>query len=285
MAQNYKKILESILGEPISDLRPLGGGCIAQSMKAVTSAGNSYFVKDYGAGAEAVAAAEAHGLQRLQKTGAIGVAEVLHQRASLLVLRFIETGSAAQGFFERFGEQLAQLHRASSQSFGFCQDNFIGSTEQKNTPQTKNWSEFFAHNRLGFQLQLAQKNGLATAQLQRNVEHIIDKSDQIVGGRTVQPALIHGDLWSGNFLIDAQGMPVIIDPACYFADREMEFAMVFLFGGFDQSFLESYQYHFPLDSDWKDRIAVYKLYHILNHLNIFGSGYLSQALALSERYQ
>ena len=175
------------------------------------------------------------------------------------------------------------MHRqGTSTSFGFTEDNFIGATVQPN-PQNSDWVEFWIEHRIGFQLKLASDNGFAFALKQletsfsRGIRRVLQEPSEA-------PALIHGDLWSGNYLVSAAGHPVVIDPAAYYAHREAEFGMTTLFGGFDQAFYNAYDEAFPLAEGWEDRVEIYRLYHLLNHLNLFGQSYLSGCREIMQKF-
>ena len=232
---------------------------------------------------------EAEGLQAIRSTAAFKVPDVIgvgetegqsEQRTQFLVLEYIPPAPRSKNFFETFGRQLAQMHQANHQEsrFGFSSDNFIGSTPQKNTWHT-DWVEFFATQRLEFQLKLANGSNLATPELNKGCDKLILQLDRFIGS-SEPPALLHGDLWSGNYLISQDGNPVLIDPAAYFGARECEFGMIKLFGGFNSQFYDAYNEAYPLSDGWEQRTEIYQLYHLLNHLNLFGTSYLPQCLQI-----
>ena len=175
--------------------------------------------------------------------------------------------------WENMGKQLAEMHRVGSNDrFGWERNNTIGSTPQINTwmPQ---WSDFFAQQRIAYQLELAQRRGGNFP----NKEEVVEAVRRSLANCQPQPALVHGDLWSGNAAVMVTGEPVILDPATYYGDREVDIAMTELFGGFPAAFYRGYEATFPLESGYKERKTVYNLYHILNHFNLFGGGYSAQA--------
>ena len=200
---------------------------------------------------------------------------------SWLVTEWIEPQPVAHEFFEQFGRQLAELHRVTAGAqIGWPRDNFLGAAVQLNTA-TDNWVEFVAQNRIGYQLRWAVDQRLADAKLRRQGEAIVAAMSTLLAGRANETSLLHGDLWSGNYLFGATdenlpGAPVIIDPAVYNGCREAEFGMLKLFGSCPPAFYDAYQSTWPLADGWQRRINVYVLYHLLNHLNMFGSGYLGQ---------
>jgi fructosamine-3-kinase len=232
---------------------------------------------------------EVAGLNAMRNARAIRVAEVVGSGESengtcVLVLEAIKSDVPNGDFFERFGRQLAKMHRSStSDRFGFEHDNFLGASLQPNS-WTESWTEFWAESRLGFQLKLARENGLGGSELQSLGDVMVSRLDSLIGGSTERPALIHGDLWSGNWICDERASPVLIDPAVYFANREAEFGMTTLFGGLPKTFYDAYNEAWPMADGWEDRVAIYRLYHLLNHLNLFGSSYLQQCIEILRRF-
>ena len=263
----------------------LSGGCINFAQCFQLENGNRYFVKS-NRDIPGIFQAESDGLKAIASTESFRVPEVIglgktESGTQFLVLEFISPSSPLENFNQQFGRQLAQLHRADHKEsrFGFSGDNFIGSTVQKNAWH-HDWVEFFAVQRLGFQLKLANQNGLATSELNRMCEKLINRLDRFIGSSSESPALIHGDLWSGNYLISSDGAPVLIDPAAYFGNRESEFGMTKLFGGFNSEFYHAYNEAYPLAEGWEQRVDIYQLYHLLNHLNLFGTSYISACLQI-----
>jgi fructosamine-3-kinase len=179
------------------------------------------------------------------------------------------------------GEQLARQHRATRAAFGWDRDNTIGSTPQLNA-WADDWVGFFRERRLRYQLSLAGANGHG-ARLQKRGDLLLANVGAFFTSYTPVPALLHGDLWGGNRMTDVQGRPVIVDPAVYYGDREADLAMTKLFGGFGAAFYAAYQGAWSLDAGATVRQDLYNLYHVLNHLNLFGEGYLGQSLALIDR--
>jgi fructosamine-3-kinase len=194
---------------------------------------------------------------------------------SFLVLEYLEFGRSSAVSERLLGQQLAQLHQQAQPYFGWHRDNTIGSTLQINS-QNEDWLNFWREQRLGFQLQLAAKNGYG-GRLQTLGERLSGELSVLFSDYQPVPSLLHGDLWAGNAATDKQGKPVIFDPACYYGDREADLAMTELFGGFGSDFYAAYQAVWALDVGYQTRKSLYNLYHILNHLNLFGGGYLRQA--------
>jgi fructosamine-3-kinase len=184
-------------------------------------------------------------------------------------------------YWPTLGRQLAVLHNHTAEQFGFAHHNYIGSTPQPN-PWTEDGHAFFAEHRLGYQARLAQAADLLSADDARRVERLAARLTDLI---PAQPAsLIHGDLWSGNAISDAEGRPALIDPAAHYGWAEAELAMTALFGGFPDSFYRAYEDARPLDAGYRERFPLYNLYHLLNHLNLFGRGYLGQVQSILRRF-
>ncbi|MCX7067277.1 MAG: fructosamine kinase family protein [Methylococcales bacterium] len=259
-------------------MQPLLGGDINAAFR-LQDGQNSYFVKLNRPELVAMFAAEFAGLQELASTKTVRSPKpVIYGQCdthSFLVLEYLELSHASLASERLLGQQLAHLHQQVQPYFGWHSDNTIGSTLQSNQ-QSNNWLSFWREQRLGFQLQLAAKNGYG-GRLQTIGERLGSELTVLFGGYTPSPSLLHGDLWAGNAGTDKQGKPVIFDPACYYGDREADLAMTELFGGFSRDFYAAYEDVWALDNGYKARKSLYNLYHILNHLNLFGGGYLRQA--------
>ena len=280
------------VAQNIVAMNSCSGGDINEAAIVQTDQEMLWFVKFNSNAPDGMFTAEADGLNAMRATGAIRVPEVitfgrLDSGESFLVLESIQTGSGGKrsiDFFETFGRSLAEMHRLGSKDgFGFGSDNWLGSSVQLN-PWMKDWSKFWIEARLIPQLKMAQDNGVSDPKLQRLGDQLITRIDQIFGSDCEPPALIHGDLWSGNYLADENGQPTIFDPACYYAHREAEFGMTKLFGSFPKTFYDAYHEAWPLSEGWETRVELYTLYHLLNHLNLFGSSYLGSCLDILERH-
>lgn len=264
--------------------RAVGGGCINDS--ALLSAGErAYFVKLNRAALLPMFEAEAAGLEILAATATLRVPRPLLTGTvggqAFLVMEALDLGgSGARGGAARAGQLLAALHRTTRPEYGWERDNFIGATPQINTPD-RDWVAFWRTRRLGFQLALAARNGYG-GRLQERGERLLAALDQVLDHHP-PASLLHGDLWGGNLGYDRSGQPVIFDPAVYFGDREADLAMTELFGGFGADFYAAYREAWPLAPEYAVRKWLYNLYHVLNHLNLFGGGYLRQAENLIER--
>jgi len=257
--------------------RSVGGGCI-NTAYSLSGNGYRYFVKLNVADRLAMFEAEAAGLGEMAATGTIRVPRPLCVGAtggqSYIVMEHIALGGHRVGGAAEAGRLLAAMHRASRADFGWDRDNTIGSTPQPNAPD-RDWVEFWRRRRLGFQLELAAGNG-HRGRLQKQGERLLDALPALIDHAPV-PSLLHGDLWGGNMAYDGDGQPIIFDPAVYYGDREADLAMTELFGGFGSDFYAAYEDAWALESGYGMRKVLYNLYHILNHLNLFGSGYLRQA--------
>jgi fructosamine-3-kinase len=262
----------------IRQRQPLGGGCINPAWR-VSDGGRDYFVKISAAASLAMYEAEAEGLAELAASGAVRVPlPVCWGSAagqSWLVLEYLPLGGNGTAAMARLGRQLAALHAQPRPCFGWHRDNTIGSTPQPN-PRCDDWIEFWRERRLGFQLNLAARNGY-TGNLQSQGEALLGQFAGLFAGYRPLPALLHGDLWSGNAGRTADGEPVVFDPAVYYGDREADLAMTELFGGFPAGFYAAYREALPLAVGYPQRRMLYNLYHVLNHLNLFGGGYRAQA--------
>ena len=222
-------------------------------------------------------AREAEGLTELRKGDGPRFPEPYLHGEDFLLMEDLAPAPRAVNYWERLGQQLAKLHSRTSDQFGFALDNYLGSTPQLNT-WSRDGFEFFAEQRLGFQARLARDQNLLSraevAQVGRLAAHLPDLIPQ-------QPAsLLHGDLWGGNAISDSLGQPALIDPAAHYGWAEAELAMTALFGGFAEPFYAAYENERPLDSGWRQRLPLYNLYHLLNHLNLFGSSYHSQVMGV-----
>lgn len=276
--------IEEILDEKVVENSSIGGGCIADARKIRTESGREYFIKSYSGTGNSILRNEANGLKELGKARAVRIPDVIYFDEHYLVLEYINTGKRGRKFSQEFGRQFAEMHKLTSEQFGFFENNFIGATPQINLPQKDNWLDFYWEHRLLYQFKLAEKNGYVTPDFNQIFIEFEKRVPGILGESKEKPCVLHGDLWSGNFMIDEYGSPVLIDPAVYYGNREADLGMTRLFGGFDIEFYSSYNESFPLAEGWEYRIDIYKLYHVLNHLNLFGTGYLSQAKSIINNY-
>jgi len=283
---NIVKQIENTTGNRLDNhrLTSIGGGCINSAYKIQTSE-HSYFIKLNQPQLLSMFEAEACGLEEMGALNCVRVPQVIcHGQAdghSYLVLEYIELGSLRGHANQLLGKQLAQLHQHTQAFFGWHIDNTIGSTPQYNNRE-HDWLTFWQQHRLDQQLKFANQNGFG-GKLQDKGQRLSNSLHHFFEGYSPSPSLLHGDLWGGNTAADPQGNPVIFDPACYYGDRETDIAMTELFGGFGGDFFAAYQAEYPLDSGYKVRKTLYNLYHILNHVNLFGGGYLGQAESMIEQ--
>lgn len=257
----------------------VGGGSINDSAIFSGRCGRQFFVKRNQADKLDMFTAEAEGLAALAQAKAIRVPETIctgqASAESFIVMQYIHFGSGNAGSHASLGRQLAQMHRYTATEYGWYRDNTIGSTPQPNT-RSRDWLEFLREQRLGFQLELANRQGGSSA-LAIKGQRLLDGLAFYFDAYCPEASILHGDLWSGNYAFDSDNEPIIFDPAVYFGDRESDIAMTELFGGFQPAFYTAYEKEWPLDSGYVRRKKLYKLYHILNHFNMFGGGYAAQA--------
>ena len=226
--------------------------------------------------------AEAEGLAELRSANEIRVPEVLGcgtiDGRSYLILERLALEPATDAAARRLGRQLASLHGHTQSRFGWHRDNTIGLTPQKND-WSGDWVGFFREHRLGYQVALAAANGY---DLTREGARLGERLPGLFDGYDPEPSLLHGDLWGGNWG-NVGGEPVIFDPAVYYGDREADIAMTRLFGGFGRGFYEAYEASWPMAPGHERRLLLYQLYHVLNHLNLFGASYLARARSLFDQ--
>lgn len=273
--------IRDVHGVASTSFRPVGGGCINNGGRLDTP-GGAFFVKWNNADRfPDMFLKERLGLELLAQSPGPRVPSVFGCGVSgsyqYIALEWIEPGRRSKKYWEELGRALAGLHRTSAALFGLDHDNFIGSLPQVNTP-AMSWCEFFVTRRLEPQLQLLEITPQQHAMLGRffrNLPEIMPED---------KPALLHGDLWSGNVLADEHGGPVLIDPAVYFGHREAELAFSKLFGGFEAGFYDAYQETFPLHPGHHERVGIFNIYPLLVHANLFGGSYLSQAFGIIERW-
>lgn len=266
---------------------PLGGGCINHAVKLDTTAGD-FFLKWHATAPSDIFVKEGAGLDEMRSIDNpyLRIPKVIWSKESdewpgLLLIEYLPDPTTHSGYDERLGRGIALMHRKTASAFGFHHSNYCGNTLQDNT-WTHNWPEFYAYRRIDALVkQLMVSRGLSGEE-QKLYARLIDKMPQLLNHST-KPSLIHGDLWSGNYMYTADG-PALIDPACYYADREMELGMMQLFGGFSNEVWEAYEDEFPLPDGWQERVTLYQLYHVLNHYLLFGGSYGMQALQIARQY-
>lgn len=261
----------------------IGGGCINNALKVDTNTGR-FFLK-WNVNAGDMFEAEADGLKTLQNASTIKIPAVLglgsEEEKDYLLLEWVENGVIQKETWKIFGQQLALMHRTTQDQHGYHRDNYIGSLAQINSKHPS-WHSFFIEERLMPQLRLARSKKLVDKKLSDQFESLFSKLGELIPAE--KPALLHGDLWSGNYMITAAGEPCIFDPAVYFGHRETELAFTTLFGGFDREFYLAYNEQFPLEKGFEDRIDIHNLYPLLVHVNLFGTSYLSGVVSTLKKY-
>ncbi|MEZ5453987.1 MAG: fructosamine kinase family protein [Thiothrix sp.] len=264
-------------------IQPVGGGCINEACMAELGDGSRWFIKLNQASQLEMFAAEADGLHAIRASNTLYAPEpvgygVLDNKA-YLILEYLDLGG--NGNPQLAGEQLAAMHRCTAERYGWFRDNTIGATHQPNR-QHDGWVGFWRQERLGFQLELAKRNGYPGKAYEQGLR-LKERLGGFFTDYQPQASLLHGDLWGGNMAFKRDGTPVIFDPAVYYGDREADLAMTELFGGFGGDFYSAYQTSWLLDKGYSVRKTLYNLYHILNHFNLFGGGYGMQAARMTEK--
>lgn len=227
---------------------------------------------------------EVSGLQCLKACKAVRIPQVLYEgsieNTAFLVLELIREGNKKENYWEELGEGVAAIHLHSNNTFGLDYDNYNGSLVQVND-SSETWSDFFIRNRLLVQLKMAADTQKVGTEFVHLFEGAIKQFQTIFP--IEKPSLLHGDLWSGNFITDEKGSPVLIDPAVYYGHREVDLAMSMLFGGFHRRFYEAYHAVFPLERDWETRVDILNLYPLMVHVNLFGTAYVQRVKSILNR--
>jgi protein-ribulosamine 3-kinase len=268
-------LVSNQFGELVSH-RPVGGGCINNGQVLQAASGRSFFLKTNTAAPQDMFACEVEGLYAIRGKGGPTVPE-----PGFLLMEDLAPAPQRPGFWTEFGHRLAALHNHTGEQFGFFHDNYIGSTPQPN-PWCEDGYQFFAQHRLVYMAGLARdQGGLDEAEFQ-TVARLAERVSRLVPEQSA--SLTHGDLWSGNAMTDSGGGPALIDPAAHYGWAEAELAMTTLFGSFPEVFYRAYGEIRPLEPGYASRFPIYNLYHLLNHLVLFGRGYLGQVKAILARF-
>ncbi len=289
--------LPTALGEPVTITRfeSAGGGCINSALRLYLSTGTTLFVKWNPDAPSDIFECEAEALRIMQQATSLKVptpiivGNATPHTPSFLVLEDLTASNSRSRrdpnikFDEELAKGLAEMHCYCGPAFGFSRDNFIGATPQPNA-WSDSWLEFFRHQRLEHMVKLLSEKGKITGATANLAARFLEKLDRFLGGIATKPVLLHGDLWGGNVMPDANGRPALIDPACYYGHHEADLAMTQLFGGFSARFYEVYAEILPLADGYRERFQIYNLYHILNHAYLFGGGYLNQAVSIMARF-
>jgi protein-ribulosamine 3-kinase len=300
ISQEFKdKIIETLhllgVSSTTIQLEPLHGGCINHAAR-LTAGNHTFFIKWNESPPPGMFQKEAMGLALIKQTKTIRVPEVLgyfegegiqQSLPAFILMEFIPSGKRLSSYtFQNLGEQLAQMHLhtlSPGGKFGLEEDNYLGTSPQTNRWH-EDWGNFFIEQRIKPQMELAFRNGKLPPARRSLLEKLIVRIPEILGNQTHQPVLLHGDLWIGNVLNDPNDHPVLIDPAVFYGDREAEIAYTRLFGGFQSEFYLAYQQVFPLETGFEIRKDLYNLYHLLNHLNLFGEPYGMQVDAIARYF-
>lgn len=286
--QHILELIRTKFGSSISSLQltPVGGGSINHTYQLTTNRKDNLFCKiNSRTKFPGLFEAESSGLELLRAQQVIRVPEVVGsivaEDSQVLVLQWIEQGMRTKAFWKLFGEQLAALHSVTENLFGLPADNYMGSLVQYNNQQD-DWNKFFITQRLEPQVKMAVDNGLLSVKEAAEFEKVYVQLKELFP--TANPQLLHGDLWSGNFLCDSASRPVLIDPAVYYGHPAADLGMTTMFGGFDETFYESYKHLKPFPPNAREQWEVCNLYPLLIHLNLFGSGYKAAILHTIRRY-
>ena len=268
----------------VVDKKPLSGGDINDVYQLKTNLGNFCIKVNDAKKYPNMFEKEAKGLDLLRKS-AFTIPNVIHfgtiANQSYLLLEFIDSKKPKDNFWEKFGQQLAQMHQITQPEFGLDHSNYIGSLVQTNDAH-KDWVDFFFTERIIPQTTVAIDHKKLEVEILFQLEklyHFIETHYP-----KEPPTLLHGDLWSGNYMVDSNGMPALIDPAVYYGNREMDIAMTLLFGGFNPKMYDAYQEVFPLQNDWKERMEIWQLYPLLVHVNLFGGSYIKRVESILEKF-
>jgi protein-ribulosamine 3-kinase len=291
LAKNLESAICQFLSEKhnttvvITNVSPISGGCINEASRLITNVG-SFFVKWNNASRfPLMFEKEAVGLKILKDAQCISVPSVEgfgeYDNVAWLLLAFIEPQNQLPSFWENFGSSLAKQHKVSSENFGLFDDNYIGSLHQHNTPN-QDWVEFFITQRLEKQIKLAKNKGVINNDIIKKFENLYKYLPEFFP--TEPPSLLHGDLWSGNFMTGNNGLACIYDPAVYYGHRLMDIGMSKLFGGFSNSFYSYYNENYPLENNWQEAVDIANLYPLMVHVNLFGGGYLNSVETILKRF-
>ncbi|MFC6858286.1 fructosamine kinase family protein [Zunongwangia atlantica] len=275
------KIIEEKNNLKINNITSLSGGDINNVFLLNTTEGKKVVKVNSATKFPRMFEAEMAGMKALKSAEAIDVPQMIavytESEYSCLLMEYRETGSKSSNFWTVFGKQMADLHKNTQLKFGFSEDNYIGSLPQQNK-EHENIIDFYIEERLEPQFKLAKEQGYGLGDTNKFCSELYNLIPQ------EKPALIHGDLWNGNYLVNAEGHPCLIDPAVAYAPREMDLSMMKLFGGFDSALFNAYFEEFPVEKGFENRVPIWQLYYLLVHLNLFGTGYLGSCKNIIERY-
>jgi len=283
--KEFQNHLSFLIDQPIQNISSVSGGDISLAYKVKTEA-NTYFLKvNRGKDALTMFQTEKMGLEAIAQTQTIYVPKIygcdIFENEAFLLMEFIESKSPSSFDFKNLGLKLAELHQDTAENFGLEEDNFIGSLPQSNTFHVF-WVDFYTQERLLPQLKIAKQRELLSENECPSERTMIENLGNLFAN--IKPSLLHGDLWSGNYLISNEGIPYLIDPAVYYGHHEVDIAMSRLFGGFGNDFYKAYHSIHPRDSSTDARMDIYQLYYLLVHLNLFGRSYYGSVKSILEKY-
>lgn len=288
LAEVITNKLESCLQDSIVEVNPVSGGDINDARLIRTAGGKSFFVKiNEGPSAYPMFQAENKGLELLRTSvpeELLVPASVACEQAgdyAFLLLEYIDSATPSGGFWSSFGTGLANLHRKTRERFGLDHHNFIGRLPQSNHAHP-DWPAFYTNERLLPQGRLAYEKNFLDLRDMQHLEQLCRRLGELYPNE--RPALIHGDLWNGNYLVHANGQAVLIDPSVAYSHREMDLAMSKLFGGFPEEFYSAYREAYPLEVKWEERLPLGQLYYLLVHLNMFGTSYLPSVRRIIQHF-
>jgi fructosamine-3-kinase len=281
---NQSLFEKGLINLPLLHQAPISGGSVNQSY-AISTSESTFFIKiNQKEKLPNLFEKEQSGLNVLRANTNLKVPFPLivgsFESHTFLILEFIESAKPKPDFWETFGRGIAKLHRKTASQFGYGEENYVGSLRQENR-KTADWTTFFIEQRLKTQIRLANENNRLDLQINRYFLELFDSLEGVFPEEP--PALLHGDLWSGNFLCTREGQAAIMDPAVYYGHREMDLAMSHLFGGFDSRFYQAYDAAFPLGKGWEKRIEICNLYPLLVHVNLFGVAYTKRLKSVLKR--
>jgi fructosamine-3-kinase len=269
----------------IDKISGISGGSINETMLISTNKGKFFVKKNSALKYPEMFAKEARGLNVLSEKSVLKVPKVIafgeSDNIAFLILNYIESGRKEPGFWDLFAKGLSQLHKNSAEYFGLDHDNYIGSLHQSNKKHD-NWIDFFRAERIEKQVKLARDHGRVGKNVVQSFENFYRALPGIFPEEP--PALIHGDFWAGNYMVNNKSEPVIIDPAVYYGHREMDLGMSQLFGGYDPKFYEAYIHYYPLEKGWQKRMDYCNLYPLMVHVNLFGGGYLNSVQSILRKF-
>jgi len=285
--RHLSKLLSKAFARPVNDIRviPVGGGSINSTYQLQSSAGAFFLKVNNGLDAEAMFKAEIGGLDLLRIKSSFTIPHVKTMfsdgQATYLLMDYIKSANRSNKYWQELAIKLAELHKHTQNKFGLVNDNFIGSLPQHNAYEN-DWHSFFVNQRIMPMVKLAFDKKIIAKGFIADIEAVLNNITDLMPEEP--PALVHGDLWSGNIMVDSQGNACLVDPAVYYGHREMDLAFSHLFGGFSQLFYHTYQEVYPMQPDFNKRIAIYNLYPLLVHLNLFGKSYLGDVEQIIARF-